>query len=405
MVDVTERSLDPMASPSSDRPIVILGAGLSGLSLAHALCEAGVRQPIVLVDRRRSWERDRTWCTWQTGPLRFSAAITHRWEAWRTVAGERSVRGTSRRSPYVHLDAGRVYDLALARLDAAPTVELRLGEGVRSVEGGAVPRVHTSAGSLEAAVVFDALGANSPLERHRAPGATALAQRFLGWEIETDRPVFDPGTATLMDFRPHAGIGVTFMYVLAFSPTRALLEHTSIEPFDAAWVDREAALAAELRSVWGVGDWQVLRRERGLIPMSTHPFPARHAPGVHTLGSAAGAIRPSSGYAYSRIQRQVDRVAAALAAGRPLPARVAHPRHALLDRVFLHALRASHRPAELFLAAASVDGDIFARFMTDASSPAEEAQIIAALPVLEMTRAALGSASSPRAVRELLRGL
>ena len=375
------------------------------MSLAYALCEAGARQPIVLIDRRRSWARDRTWCTWLTGPLRFSDCITHRWDAWRTRADGRSVLAASRRSPYVHIDAGRVYDTALERLSAASAVQLRLGEGVLSVTGGDAPTVHTTAGSLEAALVFDALGASSPLLARRPPPASGLAQRFVGWEVETDRPVFDPGVATLMDFRPHAGIGATFMYVLAFSPTRALLEHTSIEPFDAAPVDRDAALDAELRRHWGVSDWRVVRRERGLIPMTTFPFPARHAPGVLTLGSAAGAIRPSSGYAFSRIQHQVSQVTAALMAGRPLPTRVGPPRGELLDRVFLHALSRSRHPEDLFLATASVDADVFARFMTDSSSPADEAQIVAALPMFEMTRAALGAAGSPRAVRELVAGL
>jgi lycopene beta-cyclase len=375
------------------------------LSLAYALCEAGSQHPIVLIDRRRSWVPDRTWCTWLTGPLRFSDCITHRWYAWRTQAGQRNVLSTSRSSPYVHIDAGRVYATALERLGATPAVELRLGEGVRSVEGGDVPRVHTTAGSLEAAMVFDALGANSPLLRERPSAASAFAQRFLGWEVETEQPVFDPGAATLMDFRPHTGRGASFMYVLAFSATRALLEHTSIEPFDAAPVDRDAALDDELRSRWGVSNWRVLRRERGLIPMTTFPFPARHAPGVSTLGSAAGAIRPSSGYAFSRIQGQVSQITAAIIAGRPLPTRVGHARGELLDRVFLHALAHSRHPEDLFLAAASVDADAFARFMTDASSAADEAQIIAALPVLEMTRAALGAAASPRSVRELMTGL
>jgi lycopene beta-cyclase len=382
---------------TADRPIVILGAGLSGLSLALALRERGSEHPVLLIDRRRRWDRDRTWCTWQTGPLRFSDAITHRWEGWRTQVGPDSVTTHSSAHPYVHIDAGRVYASALDRLAPWPNVEIRLGEGVLGVEPGPVPVVHTTAGSIQAALVLDAMGASSPLAPRRPPGATAFAQRFSGWEVEVDRPVFDPAVATLMDFRPHAGTGTTFMYVLAFSTTRALLEHTSIEPYDAPRVDREAALEHELRTRWGLSDWRVLRRERGLIPMTSSPFPAHRGEGVHTLGTAAGAIRPSSGYAFSRIQRQADAVAAAIVAGRPLPKRIARPRTELLDRIFLHALAHSRHPEALFLASASVDGDAYARFMTDASSPADEARFIASLPVAEMTRAALGSILSGRA--------
>ena len=391
----------------SDRPIVILGAGLSGLSLAHALCEGGWPHPVVLIDRRSGWDRDRTWCTWLTGPLRFEDCITHRWGAWRIQAGARGTTSASRRCPYVHIDAGRVYEAALERISRAPAVEIRLGEGVRSVDvaGDGGPRVHTTAGTLDARLVFDALGPHSPLEPRSATRAvTAFAQRFTGWEVEADTPVFDPGVATLMDFRPHAGTGATFMYVLPFSTTRALLEHTSIEPFDAPRVDRETALAHELSVGYGLTGWRVLRRERGLIPMTAFAFAARRGAGVHTLGAAAGAIRPSSGYAFSRIQRQAGAVAAAIIAGRPLPTRVASPHSDLLDRVFLRALARSRRPQDLFLATAGVDADVFARFMTDAGSPRDEARIIAALPVGEMTRAALGVTARRRIPGQRLAG-
>ena len=86
---------------------------------------------------------------------------------------------------------------------------------------------------------------------------------------------------------------------------------------------------------------------------------------------------------------------------RPLPVRVAHPRHGLLDRIFLEALARTPEPEELFRAAARVNGDVFARFMTDHSTLADEAEMIAALPLAPMTRAALAAAASPRAVRGL----
>ena len=301
----------------------------------------------------------------------------------------------------MHIDAELLYAAALDRLARSPQVEIRLGEAVRSVEDDAHPRVHTSAGTIDAAPVFDALGPNSPLQPGRSLPAASFAQRFVGWEVEVGTPVFDPSVATLMDFRGHAGTGTTFMYVLPFSATRALIEHTSIEPFDAPPVDRDAALEHELEVRYGVHDWQVLRREHGLIPMMTHPFRTQHNHRVYRLGAAAGAIRPSSGYAFTRIGRQVDAVAAAIAAGTPLPTRVSSVRSELLDRVSLHALARSRHPEELFFAAASVDADAFARFMNDVSSPGDEARMIAALPMPEMARAALGAVASREGMRKL----
>ncbi|HET9075247.1 MAG TPA: lycopene cyclase family protein [Solirubrobacteraceae bacterium] len=385
--------------------IAILGAGLSGLSLACALREAGVAVPLLVIDRRTDHARDRTWCTWRTDGLRFGDCITHSWDSWELRSDGRAVVGHSARHPYVHLDADRVYAAALARLSDDPDTEIRLGAAVRAVRPGPPWIIETSAGAFTAEIVFDALGANSPLGPRRPAGAQEFAQRFLGWEIETDRPVFTPERATLMDFRAHAGPGVSFLYVLPFSPTRALLEHTAIEPLAARRVDRATALTSELTDRLGVREWRVLRRESGLIPMTTFPFPTRRGPGFHVVGAGAGAVRPSSGYAFSRIQGHVSAVARAVAMGRPLPRRVSHPRYDLLDRVFLQALAEDRAPEELFLACAGVPGDVFARFMTDTSTLAEEARLLAALPVREMTGAALGALSRPAATREWLRGL
>ena len=63
----------------------------------------------------------------------------------------------------------------------------------------------------------------------RPPRASrnAMLQHFLGQEIEVDRPVFDDSTAILMDFRVDQSHGMHFIYLLPFSPTRALVESTS----------------------------------------------------------------------------------------------------------------------------------------------------------------------------------
>jgi lycopene beta-cyclase len=372
-------------------PIIILGAGLAGLSLACALLDAGVRAPITLIDRRRGFSRDRTWCTWETADLRFPAAITHRWASW-SVAGPTGVRtATSARHPYVHLDAERVYAAALERLARSATVTLRLGESVLGARPGSPVTVTTSAAILTAPLVFDALGAHSPLGATPPSDGLDFAQRFVGWEIETDRPVFDPAVATLMDFRPHPGVGVTFIYLLPFSRTRALIEHTAIEPPAAAPVDRDAALAEEIARRWPAAAFERRHRERGLIPMSPRRFPIRRGVGLYTVGAAAGAIRPSSGYAYSRIQRQVSAVAGAVASGRPLPGDVADPRGLVLDRIFLQALATSPAPERLFAAAAEMAPDAFARFMTDAGGVGDTLAAVRALPMREMGGAALRS--------------
>jgi lycopene beta-cyclase len=377
--------------------MVILGAGLAGLSLACALLEEGESHPIVLIDRRLTWGDDRTWCTWASETTRFAELAGHRWTAWRIAAGGQEAVARSSRHPYLHLSSCDVYEHALDRLKRARNVELRTGETVLAVSGdGEFPSVQTTAGTIEASAIFDALGPASPLVRAQPPGRFELAQRFLGWEVETETPEFDTGVATLMDFRADDHGGLRFMYVLPFSPTRALIEDTSIGVRGPTPAERRRVLETELRERWGARGWRMIREERGHVMMTTRTYPLHHGRHIHAVGTAAGAVRPSSGYAFTRIQRHCSRLARAVVRNEPLPTRLGPSRLARLDAIFLAALVAEpERFPEIFLRlGARVSGDVFARFMTDASTPADEAQIIGALPKRPFVAAAVRSAST-----------
>jgi lycopene beta-cyclase len=382
---------------------VILGAGLAGLSLADGLADRGCRAPVLLIDRRREWSNDRTWCTWLTGPLRYAELSSHRWTAWRTVRGGVQARGSSRAHPYLRIDSATLYDRVLGRLDARSSYEIRTDEAVLAIDtSGPVPVVQTTRERIEAGLIVDALGVSSPLRPAAGPApGPALSQRFLGWEVRVPAGTFDPRTVTLMDFRSSGPDGVDFLYVLPFSGDRALVEHTSIGVGGPGAAARREALTAELDVIAGPGRWEREREERGLIPMTVAPFPLSHGPGTCTVGGAAGAVRPSSGYAFTRIQRHVAAVADAITGARPLPQTVAPSRFTALDRIFLTALTgAGDGGEELFWRlAAGVDAGAFARFMTDASTPWDEARIIAALPVLAMAGAAGRALGSPAGVR------
>ena len=112
---------------------------------------------------------------------------------------------------------------------------------------------------------------------------------------------------------------------------------------------------------------------------------------VWSVGAAAGAIRPSSGYAFSRIQRHVDRVARALVRGMAPPVRAGSARLAVMDRIFLAALQEQpdHGERLLWSLARRAPADAFARFMTDTSTPLDEGLILRALPPLPMGGSAL----------------
>ena len=78
---------------SLDTDVLILGGGCAGLSLATALAQWAPQLRVHILESRRSYTRDRTWCFWHAGSHPFSAGVTHRWPGWRVRhAGARLAR-------------------------------------------------------------------------------------------------------------------------------------------------------------------------------------------------------------------------------------------------------------------------------------------------------------------------
>lgn len=162
---------------------VIMGAGCAGLSLCYYLLERGVRDPILILDKKERFEDDRTWCFWDVEPTPFSRLAVKRWSSWSVRAGGRNLVHTTGRYPYLCLPSSEFYAYALARIAARDNVTVRLGEGVegyKEVADGVL--VRTSGGVYSAGSVFDGRGLppGSPLFERARASRRWVSQKFLG---------------------------------------------------------------------------------------------------------------------------------------------------------------------------------------------------------------------------------
>ena len=376
--------------------IVIVGAGCAGLSLAVRLAARPELGRVTVIEPRAELSSDRTFCFFRGRSHPFGAAVTHEW--WRVrVAGpgHEVVRAT--RTPYQHLPADAFHRAALAALDACKHIELRMGTSAeRIVEREGRVDVETSAGKLEARVVFDARGLAARDTSARAPsdasssdavggdavrGEVRWLQHFAGLHVRTERPIFEPDTATLMDFRVEQGPGPRFIYVLPYTAHEALVEDTcfSEAPLPAAEYDARVRAYLDARSP---GEIEIVRREHGVIPMTTEPAP-RATDRVVPLGLAGGLAKPSTGYHFAFAQRHADAIVEAMAQGKPL-SRAAAPRTpvaSFFDRVFLsylsrHRERAPALFARLF---DRVPVPVLARFLGESGGPLDHLRVMNAV--------------------------
>lgn len=357
--------------------VAIIGAGMSGLSLAVALAERGIE--VVVHEASDEPPSARTFCSFEVEAHPFEAAVSHRWSRI-AVAGESGeLERTLADHRYAKIDGPAFVAEALRRLE---------GEDARLCFGSRVEDPTT----LDASHVFD----SRPL-----PTDGALLQQFVGRFVETERPRFEPDRAMLMDFRVDQSRGVHFLYVLPTSETEALIEDTYFtrRPIDGATFERTLDRALE-----ALGSHRVVSTEEGTIPMSTE-LPPPAPPRVTRIGLAGGVAKPSTGYAFLFAQRHARAIASALAKGEAPPSSVRRPRDRFLDEVFLARLRADpsgahHLFERLF---AGMEGDQLARFLSECARPSDLLRVAAALPIGPFTgealrtlgRAALGRGPAP----------
>lgn len=365
--------------PSADVDIAILGGGCAGLSVAVRLATAG--RQICVVEPRTQYTDDRAWSFWRTARDPFEDCVRASWDHWDVSGPGGIVLRGSAQMRYQSVAAGAFYDRARSILDDSPDATLSLGTSASDV--AQTPQgwlIQTDAGPLRANQVIDT---RSP---SRIP---TYGQFFLGWEIRTERPVFDPTRVQLMQFRKARSAGVDFVYILPFASDRALVEVTSFAPASptpevfAAWLSEEIdALDAGLH--------EVLRQESGALPMQVG-YRQPHTPGVIGMGLAGGAARPSTGYAFSRIQAQADRVARALQRGDTVTPQIDSAATRFMDRVFLQVLQTmpDRGPALFTGLFRNAAPDRLERFLSGSTHPMDRLSVMTSLPTLPFLKAAL----------------
>jgi len=293
-------------SPTERFDHVIVGGGLQGCLLVHALAHHRPEARVLLVERESDLCGNHTWSFHDSDIPRqargwFDPLVAHRWPGYRV-----RFPGLTRRVgiPYATISSA---GLGAATRRLAAEADGRAGRGLLVIRSGesceivSPTCVRLGDGSpVDDATVIDCRG------RAAAPGPPRGTgyQSFIGHELRIGSrwPAAEP---TVMDVREDQAAGFEFLYELPFGPQRVLLEYTRFSEEPGCDEPRAEALIATRLAEAGVRDTERLRTERGCLPMP-YEAPAPASGGAVAGGYAGGWYHAATGYSMPLAARFAD---------------------------------------------------------------------------------------------------
>lgn len=370
---------------------IIIGAGAAGLLLADGLGKDPFfnNRSILLLDRDLKQQNDRTWCFWETGEGDFDTILYKSWN--RIYVAGPNFSKTMPIAPYTYkmlraIDFYRSYKDGIAKY---PNITLLTETVIDVQDDGNVVWVQTETKTLKGRKVLNSIFDYAPLlEQKEFP---VLQQHFLGWFVKSPEPVFDVDRANFMDFSiPQRG-NTRFMYVLPLSSTEALIEYTLFSKEVLQTEEYEMEIAAYLQDRLHCGEYEILEKERGNIPMTCYNFNIHNSKNLMNIGVAGGWAKPSSGYTFMRTHKKTKRLVQFLKKDPPLDQFFKRDRFWYYDLLLLDILDRDNGKGQ------TIFGNIFRhcppqtvfKFLDEDSNIWEDLKIIAACPKKEFIFALL----------------
>jgi lycopene beta-cyclase len=142
-------------------------------------------------------------------------------------------------------------------------------------------------------------------------------------------------------------------------------------------------LKTYIEDVLGIKQYTINHVEAGVIPMTDHPFPRRLGGRVMSIGTKGGRVKPSTGYAFLRIQRDSAAIVQSLIEHeQPFAVPARRGRFGLHDSILLNIMTQHPDDLKPIFTLMFRDNPIqrIFRFLDETATLSEEARFIASLP-------------------------
>lgn len=282
---------------------IICGGGCAGLSLAMKLASPDWSDKrVLLIDAKEKSKNDRTWCSWVVHEDEYSEIQKAKWKNiyFRGPGFSKKIE----LDPYHYRMIRGVdfYKKAESVLSRSNHIT-RIIDHIHSIrEEGDYVVVETEKASYQGKYAFKSFFDGS-IDKKKY---LYVDQHFKGFFIRTPQPIFDPKCATFMDFNIPQKNEIRFMYVLPEDKNTALVEVAIFSNEILTHGQYDAILTEYIEKNLQIKEYEILETEFGIIPMTNYPFYKHDTERIIHIGTAGGSVKPSSGFAFMRIQEHTD---------------------------------------------------------------------------------------------------
>ena len=204
-----------------------------------------------------------------------------------------------------------------------------------------------------------------------------LIQHFLGINILVKDNTFDDKKLTLMHFTKEKEL-LHFIYILPFSHNQALVESTvfSKKILSEGWYRERIDSYLKKNNINKIQEKGI---EKGIIPMFFAEERTAQNPNIFNIGIRGGACKPSTGYAFSFLIKQI----LLINKSNNNYVNVHKYLEKKMDKIFINYLKNHNENGKSFIKLASnLNGYEFQSFMMGESSLLTKLKIIKSMPKL-----------------------
>lgn len=356
---------------------IILGGGLSGLTLAYELNKQGCleNKTLCILEKRKEYSRDKSWSYWDFENNKFPDCVIGSWDTFSITLNQKTINITCPQSPYRTIDSKKFYDFVTKQLRSNDNIVTVMDCAIQTIEGHAI---HTNKGNYVGKVIYDSLIDLS----HQTP---TMYQHFFGCEVETDNDCFNENIVDLMNFDCSQDGGLHFFYTLPFSKNKALIETTWYSKIIKKQSEYQNEIDHYLREKNIKG--KITYTEYGAIPLNLKKTnkKSNSSKDYIKIGSAGRLTRASTGYTFQAIQSFSEQLAGNLKLDHNLTVpNIRHKKYDFLDEIFLSVMEHEYKsmPGIFFNLFKSNDSVATISFLSDRSNWIQDLKVILSMPKL-----------------------